>query len=199
MQNFSPWSAWRVTCMTVLYHEFCHRVRFFGTKRAHTFLCSSWPWTVLYAPLSETPCSLRFMHYVLSDTYICTTQSRTFRGVWIAAVNICLLLSNAVNHTKTVYVTLHVIQHTSPKTGHEFPPVRKPSHEKRSRIPLCTSIYDHVSSWPAVLTDLQRNDSLAAPSRGRTTIQRTDIYMPVKWWNPLSGKAVTWGTILPYF
>ena len=75
MQNFSPWSAWRVTRTTVLYHEFCHRVRFFGTKRAHTFLCSSWPWTVLYAPLSETPCSLRFMHYVLSDTYICTTQS----------------------------------------------------------------------------------------------------------------------------
>jgi hypothetical protein len=33
-----------VTCQVgVSYHEFCHHVRFFGTKRAHIFLCSSWP------------------------------------------------------------------------------------------------------------------------------------------------------------
>ena len=127
LRKFSHWSACRVKCMRVPYHEFCHRVRFFGNKSTHIFLCSSWPWTVLFAPLSGMPCSLGFMYYVLSDIHICTTLS--------PVADVPGRLDRWCQHLPRCYQThtcAHNIirgTHTSPTTGHELPAVRHQSQD----------------------------------------------------------------------
>jgi len=109
----------------------CHRLRFFGTKSAHIFLCSSWSWTMLFAPLSGKPCSLRFMYYVLSDTgmHISTTLS--------PAADVPGRLDRCSRHPMSRCYQTHTCvhnttrgTHTSPETGHELPPpVRKQSQD----------------------------------------------------------------------
>jgi hypothetical protein len=93
----------------------CHRLRFFGTKSAHIFLCSSWSWTMLFAPLSGKPCSLRFMYYVLSDTgmHISTTLSPA-ADVPGRLDRCSRHLCPAVIKPTPVYITLHVV-HTHPQ------------------------------------------------------------------------------------
>jgi hypothetical protein len=94
---------------------------------------------------------------------ICTSArhchpQRTSRGVWIAVVN----KRPAVIKPTPVYITLRDTS-ISPVTGHELPPVRKPSHEKQNRITLCTSISDQVPSSPAVLGPIHTYHAVPLP------------------------------------
>ena len=99
----------------VLWHQTCTH-----------FLCSCWPWTVLLAPVSETPCSLRFMYYVLSDMHICTTLSPVADVPGRLDRCCCQHLPCCYQTHICVHNITHDT-HTSPTTGHELPPVRKES------------------------------------------------------------------------
>jgi hypothetical protein len=122
-------------------------------------------------------CPLRYaqLHHIV------TRSGRAGASGSLLLSTSALLLSNPHLCTQhyTWYTHTHTHTHTSPTTGHESPPVRKQSHEKQNRIPLCPSISGQVSRRRTVLTDIRRYDSLAGPSRGRKTTRTTYTYVPV--------------------